>query len=455
MKRIAVLGGGIAGLSAAWELERSAPAADIVLLEGSPRIGGLVHTEHTADGFLLEHGPDALLTRKPVTQELLAGLDLSAELLRSSDGPRKTYVFRRNRLVPLPDGLVGMAPSAMLPVINSPLLSPLAKLRLAYEPWVRCKEDEADETVASFVARRFGQGFLHGIVQPILEGVYGEGATQLSARALLPTLVQGEEAYGSITRMFVASRGSRPDHALHQASFVTPRHGMKRVVTAMAARLRLHARTNSRVQRIRRVQQALELELADGARTRVDGVVLAVPAHQAARLLESIDEDLSSALGDVSHTDLQLVNLGFARESIVHSLDGTGFVVAGAERRAMRACTWASEKWAMRAPSGSVLLRCFMHLPAATETELVQAALSDLRDALGIVATPTLTRVRMRKAVLPRPTVGHAERAAWIRERCNHLRNVQLAGGALGTVGVPDCAKTGVEAARNLLRGLV
>jgi oxygen-dependent protoporphyrinogen oxidase len=450
--RIAVLGAGVAGLAAAWELERDHPGVEVLVLEASSRVGGLVETERTADGYLLEHGPDALLTRKPVTRSLLDGLALEGELLRSSQGPRTTYVARGDRLLPLPEGLVAFAPSALWPIFRSPLLGVAGKLRLACEPWIGRGEPVGDESVLSFVSRRFGKAFLEAIVAPVLEGVYGAGATELSARALLPTLVQAEQEHGSLAPLLLRSRAATGQSAPPEAPFVTPRSGMDRVIAAMRGRMRATIHTRTRVQRLSRAGRALDLHLAGAGTTRVDGVVLAIPAREAARLLSSLDGELAAGLDALPHSDVQLVSFGFAREEVAHALDGTGFVVGSAEGRTMRACTWASQKWPGRAPDGSLLLRCFMHAPGADATELAEAARRDLRDIMGIEAEPTLTRVRTARAVLPRSTVGHAERRAWLAERCRGLSNLRLAGSALGTVGVPDCAHSGVEAARELSR---
>jgi oxygen-dependent protoporphyrinogen oxidase len=450
----AVLGGGVAGLAAAWQLERARPDAEVLLLEARTRLGGVVETEHTPEGFLLEHGPDALLTRKPVTKQLLDELDLAKEVVHSSQGPRTTYVLRDGRLVALPDGLVAMAPSALWPVLCSPLVSLQGKLRLILEPWVRRGKRGDDESVESFISRRFGRGFLDGVVAPVLEGVYGDGATQLSARTLLPMLVQAEEAHGAVAPALVRARSHGAPGSPAASPFVTPRAGMASVVRAMRSRLRGSVHTSVRVRRLVQTRHGLDVHTFGGGSLRVDGVVLAVPAAEAAKLLEPLDAELSHGLVALPHGDLQLVSFGFAREQVEHTLDGTGFVASRAEGRATRACTWSSQKWPGRAPQGSVLMRCFMQMPEASAADLVEAARRDLRDILGVGAEPSLTRVRMRAASLPRCTVGHSEHVAEIRERCRAIPAVRLAGSALATVGVPDCARSGAEAASELTQAL-
>ena len=450
MARIAVLGAGVAGLAAAWELEQTQPGVQTLVLEARSRIGGVVETERTSDGFLVEHGPDAVLTRKPRALDLLEGLGLSDDLLRSSDGPGRTYVVKDGMLRPLPEGMVGMAPSLLWPMLRSPLLSIPAKLRLLCEPWVASAPGDADETVEAFIARRFGRGFLEGIVAPILEGVYGDGATELSARELLPMLVRAEAIHGSVARGLVRAPPAAGTGERRASTFVTPRQGMSAIVQAMAARLRGRIYTQTKVRGLKRRGCELEISLFGGSSTRVDGVIVALPAVHAAPLVESIDADLASSLEAMPHADLQLVTLAYPREALDRELDATGFVAGKAEGRAVRACTWSSQKWSGRAPQGAVLMRCFLHAPSANDQELTAAACDDLRHTLGIRAAPLFTRVRVAARTLPRATVGHAARVAAIRERCEGLENLRLAGSALGTVGVPDCARSGADAAREL-----
>lgn len=444
--RVAVVGGGVAGLAAAQAALESAPDLELALFERSPRLGGLVETEQV-EGFVIEHGADCLMTSKPGGLEAIERAGLMQRTVSTCGTAQGTFVVRSGRLVKMPAGLAFGAPASALELAGSDLLSLSAKLRLALEPWQARRVSSEDESVASFVRRRFGDEFLQFVVAPVLEGVHGADADQLSMQACLPQLRECEQRVGSVARaMRARSHGKAPP-------VLSLRDGMESLVAAMARTVAPHAFTSSAVHAITRTREgAYRLRLERGS-YEADALIVAAPAYAAAPLVSELSTTLTDLLAAVRYSRLDCVTLAFERAAFP-ALEASGFVVPRSEARALRACTWSSLKWPGRAPDGYVLTRSMLRGEGRSDEELVEAARQEYAELLDVRAAPKLVRVRRRTACLPVPELGCLDRREQMLREAQSLGAFALAGNALGLVGLPDCISSGRAAGLRITREL-
>ncbi|MEO5936122.1 MAG: protoporphyrinogen oxidase [Terriglobales bacterium] len=443
MTRVAIIGGGIAGLSAAHYLTQS--GADFTLFEATSRVGGVIQTERTPEGFIVEAGPDSFLSAKPWAAELAREVGLADDLIPSNDHARKTYILRSGKLVAIPDGMQMMVPTRSWPVLTSPLFSFATKLRMAREFLAppAALADNDDESVASFVSRHFGQEVVERLADPLLAGVYGGDSDRLSARAVLPQMVASEATHRSLVRGALHARasGNAP-----QSIFTSLRNGMGQLIDALAARIpagRLHLKTP--VNSLIRTDSGWKV----GTESFSD-IILAVPAPAAAGLLWPLDPALSARLGKVSYTSCVTVALAYADPSLP---PGFGFLVPRAEGKRMIACTFVHRKFDHRAPPGRALLRVFLTSGLEeSDTALMQIVREELGSILGLTATPIMTRISRWPSAMPQYEVGHLDRVAQIEARAAQLAGMHLIGNAYRGVGIPDCVRSGKQATETILR---
>src|SRR6202035_4530974 len=256
MTRIAIIGGGISGLAATFALEehRLAGTVEYTLYDSSPNLGGVLRTEHI-DGYTVEAGPDSFITEKPWAADLCRTLGLADELMGSNDVDRKTYILVRGRLIPMPDGLMFMVPTKILPTALSPLFSWTTKLRMAQELFHPPRAADADESVASLVERHYGAEMVDRLADPLLSGVYGGEAASLSVRAVLPRFAEMERTHGSLGRAMLAARKKMPRPANQPAPplFTSLKNGMQQLVETLVHQLnQASLLTNTLVQSIQR-----------------------------------------------------------------------------------------------------------------------------------------------------------------------------------------------------------
>ncbi|MFW6067475.1 MAG: protoporphyrinogen oxidase [Myxococcota bacterium] len=449
--RLVVVGAGVAGLATARAALDARPDLDVCVLEREPRVGGLVETERTAEGFVVEHGADCLVTSKPAGLETARRVGLEDDVVTGEGAPRATFMAQQDALVPLPPGLAFGIPVTARQMLRTPVLSFAAKLRMALEPLVPLSEGDADESVAAFVERRFGRGFLDRVIEPLLGGIHGAPADVLSLQACLPRLRELERAYGSVV---LGMRRQARERAMQGAAappVVSLRGGMASLPEALARSLGPRVRTGVGVRAAARHGADFRLALDDGGTLDADALVVAAPAHVAAGLVAPLSPALATLLGRVRHGRLDCVTFGWGPREVGHPLAGTGFLVPRGEGRPTRACSWSSTKWPGRAPKGSVLIRSVLDAPEADDDALVEAARRDLRDLMGIEAAPSLVRVRRRTHGLPIYAVGALERLREVREEAAELGAFAFAGNAHGGIGVPDCIQSGREAAAAVL----
>jgi oxygen-dependent protoporphyrinogen oxidase len=424
----------------------------VIVLEASSRAGGLVHTD-LVDGYTIEAGADSLLAQKP------AALDLCVELgLREQLQPlhsRGAFVLRDSRLYALPrESLLGI-PRTWPGLARYDLLSIPARVRLALEPFVPARRAHADESVASFFARRFGSATVDAIAQPLLGGIHAGDIRELSMQTLFPRLLDLEREHGSVLRGLHREGAPSSANDPSASPFVSLRGGMGTLVSALEERVGEEAiRYRCAARRLIPWRGKWRLS-AGGDVIDARGVLIAAPAGVAAELLTSVDPEAARIAALVPYVSTVSVALAWRCEQISHSLHGTGFVVArGASRARITACTWVSSKWEHRAPARHVLLRAFMggaHDPDAvnlTDDEIIASACTDLRPVLGIEGAPELTRVYRWRQAGAQHVVGQVERLAALRMRLSRHPGLFVAGSGFGSVGIPDCVADARRVAR-------
>jgi oxygen-dependent protoporphyrinogen oxidase len=457
MKRVAIVGGGIAGLSAAYYLEkarRQGAALAWVLFETSDRLGGVIRTEYR-DGFVLEAGPDSFLSMKPEAAELCRDLGLAGEIIHSNDFQRKTYIVVQGRLAPLPDGLQFMVPTRVLPMITSPLFSLGAKIRMLREVFTTPGNSHGDESVSSFVRRHFGQEMVDRVAEPLLAGVYGGSADTLSIRAVLPRFAEMESRAGSLVRATLKAR-TREARSAPQPLFTSLRRGLQQMVDGLVAALppsSLHL--GESVSSLHRVNHQWQLTTSSGKQD-FDAVLLAVPAPSAAALLSHSAPQAAAHLQRIPYTSSAAVLLACEQPQLPA---GFGFLVPASEGKKMLACTFVHKKFSYRTPEQAALLRCFFssaRLPQLlrySEEELKGYARQELREILGLDLQPQFSCVFRWNQGLPQYETGHLERTAEIEAQLGQLPGLHVIGNSLHGIGVPDCIRSARQAVDSLLNG--
>ena len=442
-----VSGGGIAGLAAAWALTRA--GASVTLVEAAPRLGGKIATERI-DGFLVERGPDAFLTAPPAALALCREVGLGDEVVAPLE-PHGVQVWDGDRLVPVPEGTGLGIPTRFAPFVTSALFSPREKLRAALEAVLpaRSGDDGADESIGSFLRRRFGDAVVDRIAGPLISGIYGAGVDELSLAALMPRLREAERRHGSLIRAGLAARRALGGGA----SLMTLTRGMGSLVEALAAGLAADVRLGVTLERIEQAGAGYVARLDDGSRLAADVVILATPAAATARALAELSPAATAALATLTHRGTAAISLGYAAGQLGAPLAGHGFVVSDGALP-IDACTYSSAKWPGRAPAGAVLLRATVRddgLLAASAAELVESAHGAVARVLRISGRPVLARVASWAGAMPRYTVGHLDRLAHIEAALVGHPMIAIAGAAYRGSGIPDCIAQGEAAAVRLL----
>jgi oxygen-dependent protoporphyrinogen oxidase len=437
--RVAIVGGGISGLAAAYELTvRGIP---FVLIERAARCGGVIVTERVGE-YVIDAGPDALLQQKPAAVALCGELGITGRLRPQLT--RTTYVVRHGRLRRLPEASVMGIPTRWSSFATSDAFSWRGKLRIAAEIAVRPRPhtDADDESIESFMGRRFGREAVEYLAEPLLAGIHGGDPSRLSMRAAFPRFLDLEARSGSVIRGIRHAAGARPPGA----PFVALSGGMTELTDALMRWIPGAAiQTGTAVETIER----------EGGRYALRIVLVAAPPSISSRLLRSLDGELGALCGNIRAASIATVALGYRRSAVRHPLDGTGFVVPRAEGFRTRAVSWVSSKWADRAPADRVLLRAYIggvDDPAAVELDdaaLIEIAHADAGRALDIRDVPELTRVYRWREATPQLEVGHPDLMERIERRLAAIPGVLLSASGFRGTGIADCiADARVQAAR-------
>jgi len=443
---IVIIGGGITGLAAAYEL--ATRGVSFVLLEATDRLGGLVHTEHI-EGFTIELGADSMLADKPAAIELCQALGLGQRLIATKP-PRTSYIHARGTLHPIPSPSVFGIPVTDAAIESYDLLSDAARARLKENVNLAPRTSDVDESVADFFRRQFGPDTVALIAEPLLAGIHAGDVEQLSMRAVAPRLVQIEAETGGVLKAFRARGAAASD----EGPFRSLQGGMGELVNALLAQLPDGSTwLASAATELARTADAWTVASSSNLFT-ADAVILATPAHVAARLLGGAAPTLSAICAELPYVSTASVALSWPRGDVAHPLAGTGFVVA--QRHSplrITACSWVTSKWSGRAPDEMVLLRAFLggardpDVTSLSDAELIAIVARDVSAAVGITAPPILSRTHRWIAAGAQHNIGHGERLRRIEAHLQETPGLFVAGSGFRSIGVPDCVAEGRRAA--------
>ncbi len=454
--RVAVVGGGISGLTTAFYLNKLSIERgielDIDLFEKSDRVGGVIRSER-ADGMLLEAGPEGWVSYKPSARKLVKDLQLQDEILGSNDHLRRTFIVREGRLTPLPEGMAFLAPVDPISFWKDAPMSLAGKFRASLEPFVSRSKGEL--SVGAFFERRLGREFTDTFVDPLVSAVYGADLEQLSMPVTMPELYRVEQRTGSLWK------GLRKlaKMTLSSSVLLSMRSGMSSLVKRLGDELpvdKVHLGvTDLRVES----RKGLYEVSADGQKEAFQYLVVCTPAHAAAQILAGSCPDIHPLLSEVPYASTSLVYLAYQKDEFSHPLNGFGFIVPSGEARAVDACTWVSTKFDDRCPAGRVLLRCAIHdrkrtgLPDSDEA-VVEKVAGEIREIMGVSCQPVFGRAFHVRGLIPQLLVGHQKRVELIRSKLASHPGLLLAGSYYSGVGLPDCIRTGQETADRIIADL-
>jgi oxygen-dependent protoporphyrinogen oxidase len=454
-----IIGAGISGLSTAYYLAKRGSRSTI--MESRARMGGVIQTDRV-QGCTLEAGPDSFLSIKPAALELIRDLGLSDQVIGSNDHLRVTFVRRNGKLVPLPDGLMMMVPTKIMPLVTTELVSWPTKLRMGLELLRLPSRKSEDQSVSDFIAARYGQETVDYLAEPLLSGIYGGDPGALSVASVLPRFVELAKKYGSLTRGVLAERAKaakkRGANTTPPPLFSTLKGGLGQMVDALSAAIRGKTQMwQTRVQRVERKGAEFRVKV-DKDWVTTDRLVVACEAHSAATLLAGVDPRLAELLGSVDYSSAMTVALGFDAADFAAPPVGFGFLVPKKERRRVMACTWVGTKFSYRVPEGKIVARCSLGGTSdagvldESDEAIVAAVLGELQEIAGVTARPKFTRIARWPKSMAQYTVGHAARLQEIQARTAAIPGLYLAGNAYTGIGIPDCIRMGRAAAEAIVK---
>jgi oxygen-dependent protoporphyrinogen oxidase len=482
VKRILIVGGGVAGLGAAYKVTRAASEGhdvEFVLFEKDPRLGGKICTEivpePSGEGrFIVDGGPDCFLTEKPACHRIAKLLGIFEDELPTDESRKRTWILSRGKLHQMPDGIFMFAPTKFLPFATTGLFSWSGKVRMAMDLFIPPKKvtpgELNDETLESFVVRRMGRECLERLAEPLVGGVHASDSVKMSLAATFPRLLEMEQTYGSLTKGFLAARrkveemrrkyppkpGQKP-----RTFFTSFLGGMQELTDRMAeAAGREKMRTGVAVTALRHGHgHAWSVLLSDGSTVDGDAVIIATESWAAEPLVRPHDEVIADALARIPASSSATISMAFSENEVGFDLNAFGVLCPLVERRALMAATYSSTKWPGRAPPGKVLLRGFVGGPhnqeivKRSDQELVQTVLAEFRDLLGLnpFAKPLFSRVFRWHLGMPQYTLGHLGRIGQVEDRCAQIHGLAIAGGSYRGVGVPNCIESGERAVTKII----
>ncbi len=434
------------------------------MLERSARCGGALETIRR-DGFVIETGADSFLSEKPAAAQLARRVGLDTEIIPTREIYRKTYVVRAGRLVEIPTGFSLLAPAHLGPVFRSPLFSPLGKFRIAMEPFIAARTSNDDESLESFVTRRLGREVLDRIAQALAGGIYTADPKRLSMAATMPRFVEMERRHGSVVKGMRAAENARASKSSEASGarwslFQSFKNGMVTLPDVLVARLGASIRKGAEVVEISRNGDAWRLALASGESIDADAVICAAPAYAAARIVTTIAPAAAKMLSEISYASAATVNFTYRESDFDRPSRAFGFVVPAIEHRRIIAGSFSSFKFEGRAPAGAILARAFVggemsrDMMSLSDDEIVAAVRDEFRALLGVSAMPGFAEVRRWPDSMPQYEVGHLSRVAEIERAVAQIPAFAIAGAAYRGVGIPDCVRSGEDAADAILAKL-
>jgi oxygen-dependent protoporphyrinogen oxidase len=473
MPKIIIIGGGIAGLAAAVHLKSGAKAydktVDLLLLEKSNRIGGKFLTEKH-DRFLIEAGPDSFLPEKVWSVNLARHLGLEQEMLPSNDQFKGTFIYSRNRLHSLPEGVMLMVPTSFWPMAKSSLISWPGKIRMGMEVFVPKHKYPEDESLASFVTRRLGRECLEKIAEPLVAGIHTSNPDNMSVLATFPRFVDMERKSGSLIMGMIASMKNRPHATLSgpppkpgapkMTYFMSFKNGMQTLSRACADYVGKDSiLTGASVKAIEPKNNGYAVVLESGETLEADHVIIASAAYDAAGMVKGFDATLAEQLNRIEWSSSATVSIAFRKEDVKVSLNGFGFIVPRVEGRSINATTYSSIKWSYRAPDDHVLIRVFVggghHEELVHELDdagMVAMVKAELDVILGLKADAKFSKVYRWFKGMPKYTVGHLTRIAQLDRTLSAHPGLHLIGCSYKGIGIGDCVHEAQVAAEKILK---
>jgi oxygen-dependent protoporphyrinogen oxidase len=463
MNRIVIVGGGIAGLSAAYYATKKLPHAQITLIESSDRWGGKIATDRVSfdhGQFIIEGGPDTFLATKPYATALCNELGLGDRLHGTNPIQKNTYVLHHNKLEPLPDGLAMMIPTNVQAILKSSLVSWFGKARMGLDFLQPAKAVNGDESLGMFVSRRLGREAYENLIEPLMSGIYAGDGDLLSLASTFPYLRDLELKYGSLARGALEMRKKSNGKAVQgsRSAFLTPTTGLTEIVEALVNYLQsnnVDLQLNTQVRCINYLTPdplrepqggAWYLTLGTGF-LQTDSLILATPAYVSGQLLASTNSSLASDLQSIPYVSTATVTLAYRQSDLPHPLDGYGYVIPRREGRRALACTWTSTKFPHRAPDGYALIRVFVGRAGQdipwNEKDLLALAKEELNLTLGITSEPIISRIFMWDKAMPQYNLGHPEILKRIDAALENYPTLALAGNGYRGIGIPDCIHSG------------
>lgn len=466
MKKIIVIGGGIAGLAAAYriqkEISEGAPL-ECSLFEGGDRFGGKIATEKS-EGFVVERGPDSFISQKPAAIQLCKQLGIADSLVGTNPGAPSTYVYTGGKLVTMPDGLSLMIPTKFLPFAFTPLFSLAGKIRMAFDLLIPKKKGDDDESLASFVRRRMGEEALRKMAEPMLAGIYASDPETMSIGSTFPMFVETERKYRSLILGMLARKkamllNAKKRPASNHTLFMTLKNGLGEMVDAVIKKsIDVHFQSGARVESISRKEGDWQVNLEGGGEYRAQALILATPGSITARLLQPVAPKAAEILKQIKYVSTATVTLAYKKEGFSHALDGFGFVVPKCEGRSILACTWTSSKFPHRAPEGYVMLRCYLggalqeDIAEKDESTLIALVKQDLKEIMGIEEEPVFCKAFHNRKSNVQYEVNHSQRIDALMQELES--GLFLAGSAYRGIGIPDCIQNGTQSAESAIQFL-
>ncbi|MFD1017778.1 protoporphyrinogen oxidase [Thalassobacillus hwangdonensis] len=462
-KQVAIIGGGIAGLTAAYYLQKEINEKhlpyDVRLLEASDHLGGKIRTVRK-DGFTIERGPDSFLARKKSAARLASEVGLENELVPNGTG--QSYILVNNKLHKMPSGSFMGIPTQVRPFLGSGLFSPLGKVRAAGD-FIKSKgEAKEDQSLGHFFRRRLGDEVVENLIEPLLSGIYAGNIDNLSLMATFPNFYHLEQKHGSLIKGLnkTMPKKKQTKGAKKPSMFLTLERGLESLVDAIVAQLDEGiVSTGVSVDHIERKEDCYHLLLGNGTGMRADAVIIAAPHHAASKMLSQYD--FMEPLRQMPATSVANVAMAFDASAIKKDIDGTGFVVSRNSDYRITACTWTHKKWPHSTPEGKVLLRCYVGKPGDQEVvdlsdeEIQKIVMKDLNKTMNITSEPEFSVITRWRDAMPQYTVGHKQRLQTIHAKmAEALPGVHLAGGSYEGIGLPDCIDQGEAVVQKVIEQL-
>ncbi len=461
IKRIAIIGSGISSLACAVVLKEA--GFDFVIFEKEKNIGGKIKTEYE-NNFIIEAGPDSYLPEKFWSVQLIKKIGLENEMLCSNDDHKGTYIYSAGKLHPLPEGVMLMVPTMIMPLLKSSLISWAGKIRMGLELFIPPKKDDSDESLAQFVTRRLGRECLEKIAEPLVAGIHTSNPDNMSVKATFPRFIEMEKKYGSLIKGMVKAMKNKPQsqpNTKKMTYFMSLKKGMAELVEGCKKFIGSDKiLTDKHVIAINKENGQYKIITEDGFQDRFDYVIIGTPSYITAELIKDMDENLSSMLKNIEWSSSATISLAYKRGDIKVNLKGFGFIVPRIENRRINACTWSSIKWSYRAPDDYILIRSFVggghheELVNEDDEKLISIVREELEEIAKINAKPVFGKVYRWQRGMPKYTVGHLDRIEEIYKSLKTHKGLLLIGCSYKGIGIGDCVKSGFDAANFILEEL-